>query len=720
MSAQAIAVERSTRTVSLAAVLFCTLLCIGATLAPARGETAEIDSSLAGQPASPFLIPRLFTDGLVDSDTLYDANAVTLIAFWTTHCAECTQRLESCNDLAEWGGPEGLGFVAVNWDSEPSSKARLLAEGAAPLLLHTHDGDGWVSGAFGASSHNFSLYLIDPSGLLQVAYHDLTPTQILNLKEDLTPWLMGEEEGVSGDQGPPPAHATGAKFLLDELGKRAQSKILLSGLGRLRWMNIDTTGTGAVGANGEPLEPGASLRHRVELTLSYQITPALKAGGLIRISNEGDQVLRSGPDYLSHEGGSFYLRHDTRGRLPLLGRVQSSLTGGYYRLSLTPMTLMRWDQTDTPISGGQRAQGCGVCGGDAGMAGFIRSESLEQLGPDLTFEGARWALTLRDRIDLLALYARTQTPSPVDEQDCWDLALEENNHYLQQLYGLRVGTQFRLPWGPEPLELAATGVLVDEDEDQPSWDAVCMGKPYQDRVLAADLILPAAGFVFETEVATSHWNPNKDDKTCGQDCYRDGTAVRLMLTHELRAGESSRLLGLPADQLRAKLTYAFLQVGGGFYSPYSALSYESNLRGMRGSARVDWGPVGVGVFYKHQETIEEVPGPSYASPQDGIKTTSSVWMDAQVWRGGVLMVGGVQDTRKLFTPGQPSGHLGPAKSKIFILSFTQELGPETSIMAEAEWLDGDWLEGVTGSGSGVEQWRSYESRVVRVMMDVEF
>lgn len=700
-------------------LLLC-VLCIGASFAPSSAETAEIDSSLAGRPAPPFVLPKLCTDALVDSDTLYDANAVTLLAFWTTHCAECTRRLESCNDLAKWGGPEGLGFVAVNWDSELSSKARLLAEAAAPLLLHAHDGDGWVSGSIGANSHNFSLYLVDPSGLLQVAYHDLTPAQITNLREELTPWLRGEEEGAPRAADPPPTHATGARFLIDELGKRAQSKIQLSGLGRLRWMDIDTTGTGAVGANGEPLEPGASLRHRVELTLSYQITPSLRAGGLIRISNEGEQVLRSGPDYLSHEGGSFFLRHDVRGRLPLLGRVQSRLTGGYYRLSLTPLTLMRWDQTDTPISGGQRAQGCGVCGGDAGMAGFIRSESLEKLGPDLALEGARWALTLRDRVDLLALYARTQTPSPADEQDCWDLALAQNNHYLQQLYGLRAGTQFRLPWGPEPLELAATGLLVDEDADQPSWDAVCMGKPFQDRILAADLILPVAGVVFETEVAASHWNSDKDDKTCGQDCHRDGAAVRVMLTHELRAGETSRFLGLPADQLRAKLTYAFLQVDGDFYSPYSALSYESNLRGMRGSARVDWGPVGVGVFYKQQETIEEVMGPSYASPQDGKKTTSSVWMDAQVWRGGILMVGGVQDDRKLFTPGQPSGHLGPAESKIFILSFTQELGPRTSIMAEVEWLDGEWLEGITGSGPGVEQWRAYESRVARVMMDVEF
>lgn len=721
---------------------------VGCLTATAWAEQFELDESVAGRPAPFFILPKLGEAGEAASDTLYDANAATLVAFWTTHCHECTRRLQRCNDLAEWGGPHGLGFVSVNWDGEMTSRVRHMAESTAPRLLHLHDGGGRVTASFGASAHSFSLYLVDPGGILQVAYHDPTPADIAALRTGvLAEWLGtgGKASGgpsagspAGGSDGPPagsPAgdpdgetattpsagRATGARFLIDEWTKKLAPKIHLSGRGRMRWMQVDTTGTGAVGANGEPLEPGASLRHRVELELAYQISPSLVAGGLVRISNEGEAVLRSGPDYFSHESGSFFFRHTAGGRLPGLGLVRSTLTGGFYRVSLTPLTLMRWDQDDTPISGGQRAQGCGVCGGDAGMAGFIRSESLEELGPDLTFEGARWALTLWDRADFLALYARPQTPHTRDPAKC-DQFDEEDTYYLQQLYGGRLGTQFSLPWTVSPLEISAVALLVDEDEDQPRCDGTFMqATPMRDRVLSGQLRVPMPGDVtFEGEYARSHWWPDKDED-CGDDCYADGEALRIEATHEVRAPEDGRVLGVATKGLRGKVDLAYQRIEGGFYSPYNALSYESNLEGVRGAARVDWGPVGVGFFYKRMEAIREIGGPAYAPEQDGTKVTASVWADAEVWPGGVLMLGAVQEDRNLYEAGMISEHLGPASSDVLILSFTQELAADCSLMAEGTWLEGDWLDGRLGTGVASEAiLREYTSSVVRVLVDVEF
>ncbi len=697
---------------------------MGLAAAPAWGAALEADRSVAGRAAPFFILPKLAGAGEAASDTLYDANAVTLIAFWTTHCAECTRRLERCNDLAAWGGPEGVGFISINWDAEVSTRALHQAESAAPRLLHLHDSGGRVAASFGAGAHSFSLYLVDPSGRLEVAYYEPTPGQIADLKGSLAARVGAEEDPAQparpAQESSEPEHTTGARFLFDEWSKTASSKIQFSGRGRMRWMHVDTTGTGAVGANGEPLEPGASLRQRAELELAYQISPALSAGALLRVSNEGSAVLRSGPDYLSHESGSFFFKHTARGRLPLLGLTRSTLTGGYYRIALTPLTLMRWDQADTPISGGQRAQGCGVCGGDAGMAGFIRSESLEELGPDLSFEGARWALTLRDRFDLLTFYARPQTPHTANPLECASFDRDET-YYLQQIYGGRLGTQFKVPWTVAPLEIETVALLIDEDEDQPLCDGTLMqSPPFRDRVLSVQLRVPGpGGLTVEAEGAASHWRPDKDEP-CGQGCHTDGNALRIVVAQELRASEEGHFLGLSTASLRARVEAAYQEIESGFYSPYNALSYESNLRGLRGSARVDWGPLGCGVFYKRMAALRDLRGPSYAPEEDGTKSTASVWVDAEIWRGGVLMLGAVQDDRNLYEAGAVEEHLGPAQSDVFIMSFTQELAADCAIMVEATWLDGQWREGIRTGGQGRAVRRDYSSSIVRVLVDLEF
>ncbi len=672
------------------------------------------ESELIGHPAPAFVLPTLGQDAYVHSDTLFDVYGATILTFWTTHCAECTHRLERFQELYDWGEPKGLNVVVINFDDHPTARTRMLADATSPRLLHMYDPGGQVSGVYGAGSHSFTAFVVDEMGVIRAEYPEIMPDAIAGLRPEIDHMLNAALDG-----GMKPPAATGRPGLLEELALIKHQKLELHGRGRLRWMQIDTTGVGAVGSHGEPLAPGASLRHRMDLELSYQITPSLKAGGLIRLSNEGDAVLRSGPDYFSHAGGTAFIHHSARGRLPLLGGFRSQAIGGYYQISLTPLTLMRWDQNDTPISGGQRTQGCGVCGGDAGMAGFIRSESLEKLGPDLSFEGARLDVTFAKQVDLLAFYARPQTPNPdPSEGGCCDTPLEET-YYLQQLYGGRLGVHFSIPWSPEPVALAGMAMLVNEDENSPSCDHNCMqASPYRNRLLGGSAEVPLHGrTTVEGEVVASLWTQDKDATACGSSCDWDGTGARIELTHEIRTGDE--------DDLRARLKAAFIDVSGNFYAAYSALSYESNLQGFRAACRIDWGAIGLGGFFKQMEPKQELSGPAYADPLTQRKRTASLWADAVLWPGGVVMAGMVSEDRDLYDDDfskrpQYVGELGPQASTTLIFSAEQEIAPQCTMMAEVEWSDGEWLEARSVGGSLAEVTQEYTSTVVRVMADVEF
>lgn len=703
-------------------------------LGPAGAGDADGAGGLVGSSAPPFVLPQIGSDLQVASDTLFEAYGTTLVAFWTTHCAECSRRMEACQQLFDWGEPDGLGVVGINFDDYPSAKMNVVASSAGPRLLHMYDPGGRMAAVYGAGSHSYSAFLVDGQGTIRAAYYEIMPDELLALKPTISGLLQEALDGgpsvapgVAAAPPPPPG-------ILTELGILKEQKIDLRGRTRVRWMNIDTTGTGAVGANGEPLVPGPSLRYRAELELTYAVTPELKAGGFIRLSNEGDLVLRSGPEYLSNPWGSVILRHDTSWRLPLLQKVMSSLRAGYYHIYTTPLMLMRWDEDDTPVAGGQRAQGCGVCGGAAGMAGFIRSESVEMVEPDLSFEGARWDLTLFDRYDLLLLYARPQAPHPEDPEECAtsDPKEIEQNYYHQDLYGGRLKANLALPWGPDPLEIAASAFLTGDSEDLPGCATIYMHdrlNPSSDRVLGADVKvpLPALTSVYG-EVATSHRNPNL---YCEENCgYVDGLAARGGLINEWRGSPDGQLFGLSTAELttRAELAYQYLEAD--FFSTFSALTYESNLQGPRISLRGDWGWLGTGVFFKHNVPIVDVTVPAFADTHDQVKQTASAWVDVEAWPGGILEVGAVRYQRDLYIAGASPlpdlsadpepWRLGPETQTTLIASFTQQIAPNCSLFGELELVDGEYELGVEEGMVQRVETREYDSTVFRIMADVQF
>jgi hypothetical protein len=200
-------------------------------------------------------------------------------------------------------------------------------------------------------------------------------------------------------------------------------RLNIRGDARTRWLQVDVDGRPPSGLFGEPLRQENSLLHRLFLEVEVQATDRITAGGLLRLSNEPDRVLRLGPDYFSRTEGSAFIA----ARWPSL-----SARLGFYRVHFTPLTLQRWDLDDIGLGGAQG--GCAVCGGTA--AGVL-IKSLEELQSDITFEGGRLDGTVGLGLDWTVLYAR---PKEATLDQILNLGVfdETTFQYHQDLYAARV------------------------------------------------------------------------------------------------------------------------------------------------------------------------------------------------------------------------------------------------------------------------------------------
>ncbi len=198
---------------------------------------------------------------------------------------------------------------------------------------------------------------------------------------------------------------------LIESQTEAISRIKISGSTRIRFKNTLHSETAQpLGTYGEVLKKGRKLNHRMNLELEVKINENLFAGGMLRLSNEDEIVFDTGPEKLSSDRGSVFVRSNFQ-------NLQT--TFGYYNISLTPLTLMRWDIEDNPEGGGRSSCTC------LSEGGAYTSESLEELGPDLTFEGCKINGSIGDHIDAIALFARPRVA-------------KTGKSYEQHLYGTNV------------------------------------------------------------------------------------------------------------------------------------------------------------------------------------------------------------------------------------------------------------------------------------------
>jgi len=352
-------------------------------------------------------------------------------------------------------------------------------------------------------------------------------------------------------------------------------RIRFHGDADVRWLQVDVDGRSPSGLYGEVLVPGTTFLRRMRLEVTARVSAAVTAGGLVRLSNEPDAVLRLGPDYYGRpEGSAFVAVRTPRIRLRF----------GYYPVSLTPLTLMRWDEADLGLGGAQSGCGC------AGASAAVLLESLERIGPEITFEGARADGSLGSSLDWTVLYARPrEAVLDVVAAQFVDMSTFQ---YHQDLVAARlVYSQIHLPTLTFT-RLGMTALHVRDDPHHPT----CPSTP-EDPLCQAPRM---SGLGVDVRVPIGRWVVLEGEwlRTSAEEDVRDpaGSAVWA------HGGAATALVSFLDDHLGGAASYLYFEPG--FTSPYGALTYVGNREGPRLRGHLQIGPVSLRGFGRRLEPQE--------------------------------------------------------------------------------------------------------------------
>jgi hypothetical protein len=362
-----------------------------------------------------------------------------------------------------------------------------------------------------------------------------------------------------------------AVLLLQTAASCSMEDFDMSGDVRVRLRFVDSATPSPVrGTYGELLSRGFAYRSRFVLEIAYPVTAEIRVGAKLRVSNEDDIVLRTGPEYLSSEFGSVFAAYET----PTL---RSRL--GYYDIHYSPLTLMRWDLRDDPEGGGG---GCAVCPGSPGVAGTIVGESLEELGPTLTFEGIWAEATPWDAVGGNAFFAKpsvateTGTEWKASPVVTWGGKLDLK-HYLSRVSSL--------------IEASLLIVRSREDTEEAWAEGGASGEPFDNTVYGLTWKLPVVrGVSFEGE-----WNQTVSNNAPNRPTELEGYG-----------GIFSLIAGY-ANCCTIDASYIYLSPS--WDSFFRALSYSPDRRGARIRLEYKRARLLVALFAKYLASIDELPDP---------------------------------------------------------------------------------------------------------------
>lgn len=343
------------------------------------------------------------------------------------------------------------------------------------------------------------------------------------------------------------------------------SRVTLRGENHIRVQSVSADRALIEGAYEEVVQRGLTVTYRLAFETEVRILESLSTGGMVRLSNEGTLSFETGPRRLASERGSAFVRY----RAPML---MSDF--GYYDLHLTPLTLMWWDAEDSPQGGG--AAGCGTC---PGSGGAITAERLEELAPDMTFEGVKLKTAAGEHGDLLAFLARSRSA----QEDQW---------YRQRLLGARARW---LVYHRPSASFGWLGLTCVSDKDDKSSVGYAPYAPGSNTVLDLDLRFPVGkGLLFKGEWA--HTETDENLLSQGDDALQGFGAIA---TVEVR---------YPS---RALTRLSYQRISPQYRSLYDALSYSANREGFRISSdcEVLRGKCSLWGFYKRLGELESTAWP---------------------------------------------------------------------------------------------------------------
>jgi hypothetical protein len=350
---------------------------------------------------------------------------------------------------------------------------------------------------------------------------------------------------------------------------------------RLRWRWVDSGSPGPLRSTyGEFIQRGISLKHRFVFDLAYPLTGDLRVGGRVRVSNEPELVLTTGPQYYSSEFGSAYIAYETPS---LRSRF------GFYETHYTPLTLMRWDLKDDAEGGG-----CPVCPSTPATAGSILGESLEILGPVLTFEGLQFQGSYGSALGLDVFYARPR----VSQMSDYGLLRQVNT------FGGRVDLSSYLSHSSSLFSVGLIGIRSEEDEGSVESVGGPPGyppEPFKNTVYGLTLEAPIFWWLDVTGDATITSARRFE--------------VPNMVDKEGKGAIAS--LNIKTDEIRWENSYIYLTPGWESY--FRALSYSPDRKGWRSRFVVDRGTWLVAVFARSLISVNRI------SEDDGDRHAYPTW-----------------------------------------------------------------------------------------------
>lgn len=507
----------------------------------------------AQAPLPPALLDAPLTQlGRPGSETLRRqlANGAPLVlVLWNTDCTDCLANLAETGALAD--ATPGLRVLGITNDPDPWA-ALTAAEARRLPFLNLHDPSGRFAAALGCEGTSFSFAILDGEGQVLALAVDKQPDAAAAIRAALAALprrAPTASPGAAASTAPPPAFpqlTSSGTLRLAALAVGLEDALAGGPCAGEPGLCACTLG----GAYGEALAPLADLLFRLRYDLVLQLSPALRAGAYLRLSNEPARLLAQGPEYLTSERGSAFAEYAA-------GAWSARL--GFSELHFSPLTLQRWDFADNPpVAGTGGAGGCGACGS---ASHALALESLDELGPDLLLEGLRLRTAPRPWLRAELLVARPR------RAQAFDLGAEPPIAYREDLLGAQ------LAWLPSlgrarRGELRALYVAAKEDGGSADWPLyagdersfVHHGEVYG---LLAAAPLPG-GLALEQELTRSS---TRVDRVDALGIGAEDWAYR----GELRATLAGALA----------LSAAWLRLGPDYGAEYRALSYLPNTEGWR-------------------------------------------------------------------------------------------------------------------------------------------
>ncbi len=585
-------------------------------LLPPAGDILALVPEAGGK-APVFDLPLFDGGGGIDSKTLFASHELTFLVFWSSSCSHCIDALVECEEFdREYGGGD-IEVAGINTDDMVAGELSAVLRAKGIGFMQLRDRGGSVASLYGVAPSIFTVFLVDGEGMTVARVADPD----VNVKSVMERMMIGEEP-------------EGGDFQYDILSNTVGLSI--RGSVRLRFLSIDARGSDAVGPYGEKVDSRNDLLHRFELEIARRLGRNFRVGGLLRIGNEGLAVLRGGPEYFDSERGSVFAEIET-GKL--------DLRFGYYTFYMTPLTLMRWDWDDNPRTGGDAGCGCGEA------AGVLLVESLEQLGPELTFEGAL-ASYRSGGLSANLFYAIPRRARDIGYIES-DFGGEERACYSLEIFG---GEALWNRYDERCSSFLKAGVhMLGSREDGNSVDTGELGysKPFA-RHRSEIVSLTAEIPVVRRLSLRGEWIAYNRAK--GRDPSIENDA-------EVETEGGGGMAGLIFEEdrlLRVRCDY--LRIEDGFYSPFGAISYTRDREGGRISSRFSPGGryPALSVFYKRLREIDiESPGAEREHTSlFGVSCdidlesgygASAGYLDKGDWRGGT--VDRYNASRKAFTAG---------------------------------------------------------------------